>query len=243
MELIVDNRESIRDEIKKKLDIVKFENLDIGDYMYKLDGRPFLVIERKTVCDYAASIRDGRNKEQKTRLIELSKNCNVIYLVEGNLSVINSSFQYNKINCDTIISSIINTMLRDKLNVFHSSGKEETIFILLSIFDKLKKQKDTFLDSNNNISLENSYLKKKSDNMNPNIGFQMMLNCIPKVSSVVSKRLASKYSTIYNFIENINKLQEHERINFIQNIKTSEKKNGRKISKTAATNIIEYLCI
>ena len=88
MELKIDNREKIKNLFPKDLNIT-FENLDIGDYMYKLDGRPFLVIERKTVCDYAASIRDGRNKEQKTRLIELSKNCNVIYLVEGNLSVIN----------------------------------------------------------------------------------------------------------------------------------------------------------
>ena len=38
MELIVDNRESIRDEITKQLDIVKFENLDIGDYMYKFSN-------------------------------------------------------------------------------------------------------------------------------------------------------------------------------------------------------------
>lgn len=241
MELIVDNRESIRDEIKQKLDIVKFQNLDIGDYMYKIDGKPFLVIERKTVCDYAASIRDGRNKEQKNRLKELNKNCNVMYLVEGNLSVINPSFQYNKINCHTIISSIINTMLRDKINVLHSSGKDETIFIILSIFDKFKKQKDTFLDLTNDNSFQNSYLKKKSDNMNPNVGFQMMLSCIPKVSSVVSKRISTKYSTIHDFLEKINKINKDERVNFIQNIKTNDQ-NGRKISKTAASNIVEYLC-
>ena len=124
--------------------------------------------------------------------------------------------------------------------------------ILLSL-NKIKREEDDFLqnyffkDYATKIkicydnSFQNSYLKKKSDNMNPNVGFQMMLSCIPKVSSVVSKRISTKYSTIHDFLEKINKINKDERVNFIQNIKTNDQ-NGRKISKTAASNIVEYLC-
>ena len=100
--LIVDNREKgpKRDNsyFLEKLKMSGFEvetkMLSLGDFLWALeittssDAKYTLVldyiIERKTVDDLAASIVDGRYKEQKQRL----KRCqldNVFYLVEGDL--------------------------------------------------------------------------------------------------------------------------------------------------------------
>ena len=68
MELIIDNRETIKDYFQDK-DYVKIKNLDIGDYIFKYDDKDILIIERKTIEDYAASIKDGRHREQKQRLL------------------------------------------------------------------------------------------------------------------------------------------------------------------------------
>ena len=66
MELIIDNRENIK-EMFTKNDNVSFTNLEIGDYIIKYKSSDVLVIERKTIDDYCASIKDGRNREQKKK--------------------------------------------------------------------------------------------------------------------------------------------------------------------------------
>ena len=57
--------ENIKDLLIEIIPEAKLENLEIGDYIFKLDDKPFLIIERKTVNDYAASILDHRSREQK----------------------------------------------------------------------------------------------------------------------------------------------------------------------------------
>ena len=59
VELIIDNRENIKDLISENIKNTKFENLSLGDYIYQLNGKDFIVIERKTISDYAASIKAG----------------------------------------------------------------------------------------------------------------------------------------------------------------------------------------
>jgi ERCC4-type nuclease len=240
--LIVDNRENIKELLQKKITNISFENLLIGDYCFKIDNEPFLIIERKTITDYAASIKDGRNREQKKRL--LSQNMHKLYLVEGNLLKDNSSFSYNKVDKHTIISSIINTIIRDKINVFHTSDVNETIFFIESIYRKLEKQGKTFIDNKSTYSqdLINTVNISKKKNIDPNISFQMMMNCIPGISTKVSSRLSSIYKTLKDFIEALDKIETNElRIKFIQDIRLENENKSRKISKNVAENIINYL--
>lgn len=68
MELLIDNRESIKHNFNSELNI-HFKNLDLGDYILKYKEKVIFIIERKTIEDYTASIKDGRYREQKLRLI------------------------------------------------------------------------------------------------------------------------------------------------------------------------------
>ena len=97
--LIVDNRESIKELINENIKNVSFENLELGDYQFKLNDKIFLIIERKTVTDYAASIIDARSREQKKRLLANKSNAHIMYLVEGNILKDNTSFKYNRTIC------------------------------------------------------------------------------------------------------------------------------------------------
>ena len=246
VELIIDNRENIKDLLLENIPEAKLENLEIGDYVFKIDNKPFLIIERKTVNDYAASILDHRSREQKKRLIANKDMANIMYLVEGDLTKDNQSFKYNKIDKHTIISSIINTMYRDKLQVFHTSNLMETIFFITSVFNKLKKQGIQFLESKSTYEndLINTVKSSKKKNVTPKITFQMMLNCIPGISNKVSKRLCEKFGSIDNIILKIKDIDEKKnQIEFIKNIKMSNESNAKKISKTVAENLIEYLGI
>ena len=46
MELIIDNRETIKDYFQDK-DYVKIKNLDIGDYIFKYNDKDILIIDAK----------------------------------------------------------------------------------------------------------------------------------------------------------------------------------------------------
>ena len=94
MELVIDNRENIKNDFDNN-ESVRFDNLTVGDYLIKYKDKDVLVIERKTINDYCASIKDGRHREQKKRLLTKYTKNQIIYLVEGNLEFIQS--KYNKV--------------------------------------------------------------------------------------------------------------------------------------------------
>ena len=88
MKLIIDKREN---ELFEKLSIylemfenknIKLENdvLPLGDILLK-DDNNLLIIERKTINDLLASIKDGRYTEQSLRLSQNNEcnNHNIIY--------------------------------------------------------------------------------------------------------------------------------------------------------------------
>ena len=85
VKLYVDTREN---EILNKLEIEEREvtQLENGDFLIKVDEEPFIVIERKSTKDLAQSVKDGRYKEQKLRLLSLKRNnpkLKIMYIIEG----------------------------------------------------------------------------------------------------------------------------------------------------------------
>ena len=89
-QFIIDNRErKVIDCISKKNIEYKLTNLNIGDYIFAYNPKednPKVIIERKTVDDLASSIKDGRYKEQKVRLLNEQNNGHqIIYIIEGNI--------------------------------------------------------------------------------------------------------------------------------------------------------------
>ena len=84
--------------------------------MFLIKNKTLLLIERKTTHDLACSIKDGRYKEQKFRI----KDANIpicIYLIEGDLEF-DFFVKIQSIPVSTLLSSLLNTMIRDKIMVY-----------------------------------------------------------------------------------------------------------------------------
>ena len=116
--LIIDTREQ---KIKNLFDTKKIksvpdinysiEALDLGDFIFKdEDNNVILIIERKSISDLNSSIKDGRHKEQKARLLSNYPKEKIIFLLEGNID-------YNKVDENIIYGSLLNTQFRDKLQI------------------------------------------------------------------------------------------------------------------------------
>ena len=148
MKLVVDYREkkliglinSIKTmNIKFKPIEVIVENLPLSDVIIKDNkDNEKLLIERKTINDLASSIQDGRYNEQSYRLNNCSvHNHNIMYLIEGNISMWNN--RYTRINRDTIYSAIFSIMYYKGFSVFVTSTTVETAEFLLNTALKIHK--------------------------------------------------------------------------------------------------------
>jgi len=258
MEIIIDQREPLK--LKQYFLSTPYtthlQNLHLGDIIIKTPELE-LIFERKTIDDLASSIRDGRLREQKIRLIKNYPRKNIIYIIEGDITKNNSSMKFNKINKYTVYSSVINMLVRDNINLFMSSTIDNTIEFIQMIIEKIKKNtlkiikyndikltvtqdnKHSQIYKENTIStISRSISINKSDNITPNIIYTSQLGCIPGISYVTASAIVSEYPTMITLITKLSLLSEKERIHTLQNIKTLKL---RKIGIKVAKNINTYL--
>ena len=117
------------------------ERLDIGDIKFELPGgddqEPRVhLIERKSLNDWAASIKDGRYKEQKQRFLCAIEddNTSLSFLIEG--KPLNCSGFHSGMACKALKGAMILTQHRDKMPVDQSTDKQDTCEMVAYMFQK-----------------------------------------------------------------------------------------------------------
>jgi len=257
--------ESIILAVPKFKDIkLVFETLPLGDIIINDGINDCVIIERKSLSDLAASIKDGRYDEQSYRLNGLAHhNHNIVYLIEGDMNRFNSFKE--RIDKQTLYSAMVSINYFKGFSVMRSYNIEETAMIACNMVYKLvggfkagkvgfysnkpvethtssdEQNNDTETDKNDTTQpTEKDYCsvikKVKKDNITPeNIG-EIMLCQIPGVSSTIALAILSTFKTLPNLIKAI---QEEETLSNICTTDSSGK--SRKISKAAISNIIKFL--
>ena len=221
----IDNRERCKSILKNELENVVFENLQIGDIEFSKDGQVLLVVERKTIDDFSASIIDGRYREQKARLLATHPPSSILYIVEGNILFDNKVF-----------SAIVSTCLRDKIGVINLSNSSETIQFIKSAYAKLSSDDFTKKLDYTQVLAESTISTSKKSNMDIKTFFIAVLSCVPGISSSKALQLYEIFGTISNMIKTIT--LEQNPIEYIKNLKVGNKKLGK-----TGENIITYFGI
>lgn len=120
-----------------------FSTLPLGDFKLTLEGddSKCLIIERKSVQDLAASIIDGRFKEQKNRLMRFVESGGMIaYIIEGCRSILElHNVTNSRMNPNALSTCITNTSVRDRIPVIFSLDCSETSHVINLIAEKLPK--------------------------------------------------------------------------------------------------------
>jgi len=224
-------------------------NLPLGDIIIcSDDGTEKVMIERKTLKDLAASIRDGRYKEQGFRLNACDlPNHNIFYLLEGNLQTY-KPFHKGAVDKYALLSSMVSITYYKGFSLYRANNLEESAEWLLQVAYKIGKEgghsfyeKNTCVATENSTVVDDSYstiLKRtKKNNITPeNIG-EIMLSQIPNVSTGVAITIMEKYKTLKVLMEALSVDK-----NALDSIKTMNKAGqARKINKTTIENIYTYL--
>ncbi len=222
--------------------------LPIGDIIISDEetNKDLVIIERKTLTDLSASIKDGRYSEQSYRLNGLNHpNHNIVYLIEGDLT--RSSIFKSKFDTPTLYSAMFSIQYFKGFSVMRSNTLEESAIILCNmLFKLLKSDKPPYYTSaetntNTNMETTNDYCSvvkrvKKDNIQKDNIG-EIMLCQIPGVSDVTSRAIFAKFKTITGLILAIQ--QDEHCLDDIQTVMANGK--PRKINKTSVQRIVEFL--
>lgn len=238
-QLIIDNREAKLLSLFEKKSTIPFEKkqLDIGDIKIVKDITT-IVIERKTIKDLLASIKDGRYKEQKTRLQSQIQQNNIktyFYILEGQTYNLK---QYEK---NIYNGALISIQLRDGIQMIKTDNLDDTFQFITRLMSRMEK-KDIFYNSSNNIENQ-TYLSsiklRKKDNIQPKEAQILMFSNIPGVSVKIGEVIINKYSNIMELFDIYQGIEtENEKEKLLENIIVSEK---RKIGAKTSKKIYDYL--
>jgi crossover junction endonuclease MUS81 len=263
MKVIIDEREASlydmcleHENLNKELIVLEKRVLQLGDILFTNDDETttFLCIERKSLLDLLASIKDGRYSEQSYRLSNCFPNPhNVVYLLEGMLSTVKDK--------KLVISCIASLNYFKGFSVHRTISLAETAMYILCMADKIarefKKGGKASLTASapipdglslplntpelNNPSVEKPLestdycdvvkVSKKANITKENIG-QMLLMQIPGISSTVSIEIMKPFASFIEFVDRIRLEPE-----YLSQIKV----NGRKIGSNVIKGINEFI--
>jgi len=251
------------EELELKHITIIVETLPLGDIII-CDDKCIekIIIERKSLNDLAASIRDGRYSEQSFRLDNNDiHNHNIIYLIEGDIH--RYSDKYSKITKKTLQVTMFCINYFKGFSIMKTRDILETAEYILIVTDKLRRDKvrknyyknnqietddgnifeNETLHLNSNIHSESpkkryseviSKVKKK--NIRPdNIG-EIILSQIPGISSKTSAAIMQHFPSLYELLTTLQK--DSKCLNEI----TIKSKNGkRRLSQSIISSIKTYL--
>jgi ERCC4-type nuclease len=216
--IYIDTRESkLRELLEKNEETFITKSLELGDILIEHPNRQIL-IERKTIADFHASITDGRYKNQKLRLLEWRNKeegrKNIIYLFEEKTGDNKDKAYWG---------ALVNMILRDNIGVIQCDGMVRTAQIISDIKKKLDEDKfDELEGGSRNISLE-GYAKGKYNT--PKHCYLGQLCLIPGVSPAIAGKISEKYLNMRSLLDNMN-------VKELSNIKITEKRRlGDKLAE------------
>lgn len=150
--------------------VIQTETLAIGDIIICDDKEEKLIIERKSVNDLLASIKDGRYEEQSYRLNGLPHhNHNIIYLIEGDVNGVNRFKTDNKVEKLTMYSAMFSLNYYKGFSVFRSFSLGESATIVCNMAYKMAKEtaKKPFYQNSQPQSVETPIINSEEQDVSP----------------------------------------------------------------------------
>jgi len=259
LKLILDERETtlyercvlLHTEHKNKKWSLEKRVLPLGDAIIQDEaGKDLLIIERKSIQDLLASIKDGRYAEQSHRLQHSSgiPAHNIIYVIEGSFANLPTHHNHGDPK-QTAYSSIVSLSLFKGFSVLRTTSLQDTADLLVSVVDKMirnfEKGQRLFYsngDASTPIITEDpakycSVVKKvKKDNVTPENMGEIILCQIPGISSTSAIAIMKQFNSFLHLIESIK-----EDPKCMDQITYETNGKSRKVSKTSIENIKKYL--
>jgi ERCC4-type nuclease len=201
-EIQVDYRESallkyLQDIATNAETTIQIKECKIGD-IHVIGESVHLVFERKTMSDLAASLKDGRYKEQKHRMLSQYAPKQLTYIIEG--ATPTSMDDKYGISKPVYDGMFIYTMYRDGIHVVHVPSTQDTAKFIWSVATKVQQNPAKFDSSNEDYVSSRKAKSRRIDNMTTDTCYIMQLCQIPGVSIKLAKSIQDRYGSLRTLI-------------------------------------------
>jgi ERCC4-type nuclease len=208
-------------------------NLEVGDFIIgdSLDSDIRLLVERKTYGDLSSSIKDGRFRQQKQRLLDSVKDpAKIMYIVERGSA-----------SSNIIRGAILNLMLKHNYKVLLTESQADTFEHLVTIYKKFKNG-DIGAADNKPVDAPVKLISKK-DAVGEDI-FATQLTAITGVSYNIALCITKHYRNAGELIDayrstSITSSLSETRENLLSTIMITPK---RKVGKALSKKIYTAMC-
>lgn len=225
--------------------LIKTENLDIGDiHLCQPDNTCIVIFERKSINDLAASIQDGRYKEQALRLSNFTlPNHHIIYIIEGDIDQYKpNTYSKHKITSKTLRSSIVSILYTKGFSVLFTKNTQDTANWIMQFAEKIYKNGIIGYYNDNEPKLTNyteQIKMKKQGNITPDNIDQIMLSQIPGISIIIANAILHTFSSLKLLMKSLE--TNTDLLNDFTYTTTQGKQ--RKLPKNVISNLFLYLKI
>lgn len=166
--------------------------LEVGDF--RIDGPCGLAVlaERKSISDFAASIKDGRYREQKVRMLGAGAR-RVVYIVEGELDW-GSQVHVGGLDAEALRTAVLKLGLVQGITVLRTADAGDTWRCVCGMLRRLNDQRMVLHEQPAASPAQQPYAcsvrVRKSDNMSdPKQVAVLQLCVVPRVSPKIAALL------------------------------------------------------
>lgn len=226
--------------VEKKLEQHTEQNVE----EQKSAERDVVLIERKTVADLAASIKDGRYRDQKARLLASSA-VMLVYLVEGEIP---KTSGVNGISSDALVTVINKLFVHDKLRLVQTRDAADTWRFVKNLTMRINDGRVQIADSKNEKEAKpGAYVHatkiRKCENLeSPHTIAIMQLAVLPQVSTRIAEAILQGADGASSMADLVDFLRKGNAISFIANLSLGmEGKRSRRLGVSLASRVVQSL--
>jgi len=187
--LVIDSREpaNVRQDVESKvkclMDVeVRVETLAVGDYCWDDE----IIIERKTVCDYNSSVRDGRIFTQCADMDQYAKS---YVFVVGKFSKAKYCHPAPQLTANQRIGSMCSLLAKTTTKILQVDSPAQFATALVKIREKHHNIDKTFVVERHS---------KTVNRINPNLGMYLSLD---GVGMATAKKIMAVYPKFIDFVQ------------------------------------------
>lgn len=241
MECVIDAREQSLITDCRHIGSVRTEGLPVGDILITHEKTPRLLIERKTVQDLVASLRDGRYHDQRLRWKEFQTDhptARIAVWIEGDLM--------STIMDETIRYSLVNSLMRLQsvhgIIVCQWTSRRHLVKGLELVMRKMTQDPTHLLPKEEGETPTcarrldlGSYKKTQAT---PDIVWMSVLTLVPGITTAISNAIIQRFPSLSGFIDAV----RNDRNTTLQDLCSIQISTKRRLGKVVARRICDLLC-
>ena len=142
----------------------------------------------------------------------------------------------------SVVSSLINTHVRDGLHVVHTQNINDTHDYIIALLTRVVKDPNKYITNNNVVCQKEDMIVKNKINSKEDLFFYQLTQ-VPGISAKTAQAFVDTFGSIKKFYDEMSNINNEEKLKLLKNIFITDSNKKRRISSKVADNILNYMLL